>query len=379
MATRGSTWVAAHMRLAFPLSLLISPLLVTLQAWSGTLSVEPPKVESNRYVFPIGLDNTSTGVTSMDFQVRYDPTVFTPVDVVAGASATSAGKVVDGNLSAPGTYSVLVMGLNQNGLPPGEVAQVVFERNPDAAASSSLLTIARPTLSDAQGTVMSATGGEHTVNFDQPAPGDEASPKPDALEPKPEESEAPEPATPDSQGNGNEAAPSLGQNVADAMLSSLSRAARNSPEDQAKIAAKAVPDGNSSRVSGEETPQPKFSIRERRLGNMTAEAQAPETAAQPAAAAQDAHDDSTIKTTTPSSGVQPVPSAEAAAPVSDTVERSALTVEKPNDVLVPSGDGDDVQEGGQENLSRWWTALAAAALMGLLLLAVWRRRKPAHS
>lgn len=338
--------------------------------------MEPPKVESNRYVFPIALDGESSGVTSMDFQVRYDPTVFTPVDVTPGASATAAGKVVDGNLSAPGTYSVLVMGLNQNGMPPGEVAQVVFERNPATGSTSSLLTIARPTLSDAQGTVLPATGGERTVALDASTP-DPASPEKPAEADTPENPE-PDPAaleTPPTTPEVNALGGNLGQSVADAMLSGLSRPSEGGLAGVEKKKSAAVPEGNTPRVTNEAAP----SVADTADGATSSMTQLGNPVQLPAAPSGGATSDSGSDIRQPDNGTVPARQAPEALSVEDGAASAVQTVEKPNDVLVPNGVDDDAQEGGQERSVMLLPALAVAALTALVLLAIWRRRKPAHS
>ena len=175
-------------------------LLITLSiffpAHAGTLAVAPPTVESNRYVFPISLVGAESGVASLDFQFRYDPEIFTPVAVETGAGAMAAGKLADGNLAAPGAYNVLVMGVNQNALPPGEVARIVLERNPGQAASQSNVVVANPTLSSAQGDVLAASGSDRMVRLDGDAPqpddqAEEDAETPETEEPEPDPSEAP--------------------------------------------------------------------------------------------------------------------------------------------------------------------------------------------
>jgi len=369
---RGSTRAATHMRMALPFSLSFAALILVQSAWPGTISVAPPKVESNRYVVPVALDDVTSGVTSMDFQLRYDPTVFTPVEVVAGSSASFAGKVVDGNLTAPGTYTVLVMGLNQNGLPPGEVAQVVFERNPDAEASSSLLAIARTTLSDAQGNVLPSSGGDRLVDLNVPPREQPQTEKPEKPEPDVKapdtESPATPPASPDDKPMGDSLNPDLGPSVADALLSGLSRGAKSSesaPEKTNDVPLRTMPGVTQEKGS---------------IDSATTSA-VENTELARAMPTGDPDSDSTRVTKT--QVTQGTPGTEtngtAAAP-EDSAGLPVVTVEKPNDVLAPDGGADNAQEGDRKQpVSRWQAALPAAVVMGILLLVVWWRRKPAAS
>lgn len=215
------------------MKLVLTPLFfftLMCPAWAGTVALAPPTVESNRYVFPIALDG-APGVASMDFQVRYDPAVFTPVRVEMGAGASAAGKLVEANLASPGSYNVLVMGLNQNALPPGEVARVVFERNGDAALSSSRVSVANTTLASADGQVLPSSGSDQQVRLSgTPAePQDDAEPESPA---EPEDAEsAPEPeAAPVSE---DALGDDVGRSVADAMLSGLSLAPGSVREEKA--------------------------------------------------------------------------------------------------------------------------------------------------
>ncbi|MFM1918374.1 MAG: hypothetical protein RLZZ303_8 [Candidatus Hydrogenedentota bacterium] len=344
-------------------------LLITLSiffpAHAGTLAVAPPTVESNRYVFPISLEGAETGVASLDFQFRYDPEIFTPVSVETGAGAVAAGKLADGNLAAPGAYNVLVMGVNQNALPPGEVARIVLERNPGSGGSQSNVVVANPTLSSAQGDVLAASGSDRMVRLDGEAPepddrAEEDAETPETEEPEPDPSEAP--AAPEE--SGDQMGEDLSRNVADALLVGLAQA---TPSETTE-AKRGVP------VSGEETPETVYSIRERR---MPAEA-LPTVVAVPVQAL----DAERVE----SSDSKAAKVAESAAPVVAPEERPAtpavmnggetttpLTVEEEYSAMTPEADG-NAQEGGRMQ-QPWQEILVVSGVVALIAAAVWWSRR----
>ncbi len=131
-------------------------------AYAGSIQIGAPTVESNRYALPITLSGGGDQVSAMDFRVEYDPAVFRPVSIAPGPMALQANKQVIGNAPAPGEYVVIMHGINRNTVGNGEVAKVVFERI-DGSDVASRLSIASPTLSDAEGSELPVSGGGRSV------------------------------------------------------------------------------------------------------------------------------------------------------------------------------------------------------------------------
>ena len=92
-------------------------------AAAGSLSLGEPTVEDGHYVFPVVLAGESE-VASLNFTLSYDPTRFEPVLAEPGHQAAFAGKQIAANAVAPGTYIVVVLGLNQTAIAAGEVARI---------------------------------------------------------------------------------------------------------------------------------------------------------------------------------------------------------------------------------------------------------------
>ena len=167
---------------------------------AGALVPADPIVESNRYVIPVVLQESGNGVTALDFQLDFDPALFTPVRVEAGPAATAAGKILEANLSQPGGYKVVVMGLNQSPIPDGEVARVVLERTADLQ-DATRFSVNQPTLALADGSKQSAQGGGIDVVPEAETPTEDDSPDSenddDPETPSPDEGEPAEPETDD--------------------------------------------------------------------------------------------------------------------------------------------------------------------------------------
>ena len=124
---------------------------------TGTLQISSPKVEGTQVTIPVMLGgDVGTGISALDFRLTYNPEVLRPVSASAGSAAASADKRVMANISAPGEYIVVMMGMNQTTCTSGEVATVVMERVADSADSKWDLGIKRQTLSSLDGTVIAS-------------------------------------------------------------------------------------------------------------------------------------------------------------------------------------------------------------------------------
>jgi len=231
-------------------------LTLTLPAAAGVLTPVQPIVESNRYVIPVHLSEAQGAVTALDFRLDFDAAAFRPVSVEAGAATLAAGKLVNSNSPEPGVYRVVVMGLNQDAIPPGEVARLVLERV-EPGDGAARFAVSDPTLALADGSKESSSGGEVRVRAatsnEKPAetPAEETpeAPGPET-EPASETGENP-PATEDSLSE------DVTEQVMDGMLGALT-----APQSMAQGSVDAVTPG-ATRVSGEGGGQ-KLSIRERR-------------------------------------------------------------------------------------------------------------------
>ena len=223
--------------------------LLTYPAAAGVLTPREPIVESNRYTIPVYLSGTEGGVTALDFRLDFDAAAFRPVSVEAGAAILSAGKLVNSNSPGPGAYRVVVMGLNQDPSPAGEVARLVLERI-EPGGGAARFAVSDPTLALADGSKEQASGGEVAVRADpgNEAPGEE----PDDETPEPATPEAPDEDDAPSDDTLSEA---VTEQVMDGMLGALTGPAA-APSASAKTP-------GATRVSGEEDGE-KLSIRNRR-------------------------------------------------------------------------------------------------------------------
>ncbi len=160
--------------------LLMAGLLAcTGAAWAeGRLQLGNPSVQGDTVTVPVIMESTDgSGVSSLNFSVRYDPAVLEPVNADTGMVALEADKRVSSNMPVEGEYRVLMMGLNQNTVGNGEVAAVSFRRL-NAEAGSSNVSITDTTMSAPQGMEIPSRGGSRTIDFDSPGgenadPGDE--------------------------------------------------------------------------------------------------------------------------------------------------------------------------------------------------------------
>lgn len=155
-------------------SMWVLVIAASAQAFAGgTLQITDVKVEGTQVTIPVVLGGDSAGsVSALDFRLTYNPEVLRPVSANVGAMASGADKRVMANMSAPGEYIVVMMGMNQTTCSAGEVAQVVMEKVSDSQTANWGLGIAQPTLSSLDGSVIASTA----VPYTQPESTPEKSP-----------------------------------------------------------------------------------------------------------------------------------------------------------------------------------------------------------
>ncbi len=121
--------------------------------------------DSSHILLPIFLETGGSDVSSITFQMKYDPSVLRPGAIEAGPVARSAFKDARGNVPSPGTYMVLIAGINQNSMGSGEVARIQMEKMKDPSSGRTRVIIAKPALSgsDAQTVPCAGSGVEITL------------------------------------------------------------------------------------------------------------------------------------------------------------------------------------------------------------------------
>lgn len=193
--TRGHGGAARRLLLVLPI--LAIALALAPCAWAGSLVLGKPTIQDGQYTFPVSLNGADNQVSSIDFRVQFDPSVFQPVNASAGNSALAANKMVTANYANPGEYVVVMMGLNQSVVPGGPVASVVLQRVGDASATGSTqVAITDPTLAAPDGSELQASGSAFSVNMG----GDKGTPESETPSPAPAKDDttgaAASPATP---------------------------------------------------------------------------------------------------------------------------------------------------------------------------------------
>lgn len=104
-------------------------------------------------------------ISALDFRLRYDPLVFEPLHAAAGAAAVAAGKQVQANMTRPGEYVVVLMGINWTPLGFGEVAKVTLRRIADPPNGNTTIRIDRTTFSTPEGEEAPSRGTEVLLQF----------------------------------------------------------------------------------------------------------------------------------------------------------------------------------------------------------------------
>lgn len=140
--------------------------LLALGAWAGTLRIVSPVVEDGQILVPVAVQgDVADGVAALDFLLNYDPGVLEPVGVSAGSAAVAAGKQVQGSLTNPGQYVVVMLGMNQSAVRSGEVVNVTLRQvgQPDNGRSD--LSISRTTLASLDAVEIPSEGSSATLSL----------------------------------------------------------------------------------------------------------------------------------------------------------------------------------------------------------------------
>lgn len=154
------------MRIVPSLLVIAVSLVAPCPGWAGTLRMDAPSINEDQIIVPVAIEgDVGDGVAALDFYFNYDPAVFEPVGVAVGQAAEAAGKQVHGNLTSPGQYRVVLLGLNQSSVTEGQVAKVVLRRVGQPETGRSELTISGSTLSSPDALPIPSSGSTRTVDL----------------------------------------------------------------------------------------------------------------------------------------------------------------------------------------------------------------------
>lgn len=158
-------------------------LAVVLGAGTASLHIGNVRVEDSEYIISVMLNASAQQAAAADFRLRYDPGAFAPDRVLPGDSARQADKSVTANVTTPGEYVIVVMGLNQNTIPDGELARVVLRATSASDSGESDLAVADATLATWEGIELPVNiHGARVRLRRQPAPDNDTGAREDALE-----------------------------------------------------------------------------------------------------------------------------------------------------------------------------------------------------
>ncbi|HPU97897.1 MAG TPA: cohesin domain-containing protein [Candidatus Hydrogenedentes bacterium] len=140
-------------------------------------------VEADHLVVTVYLQGGGDGV-ALNYTLTYDPNILEPVSIVSGTGVNTAGKSVADNVSGPGRWTVVVMGMNREVIPDGDVATATFKiRSPEAEKIQ--VSVEDPVISTWDGEEIPVTGSRYEVRLnhsgddDQEKVSDSDSPKAD--------------------------------------------------------------------------------------------------------------------------------------------------------------------------------------------------------
>lgn len=148
-----------------PVAMTAALVFISFCACAGTLRIGQPQVDGNQVSVPVLLEgDVADGVASLSFQLNYDPSTVEPQVANPGAAAQSAGKNVTTNVKEPGTYMVVMSGLNSNTIASGEVTSIVLQRRSDAASTN--ISITGTAFASLQGDEIPSRGSTGNISFE---------------------------------------------------------------------------------------------------------------------------------------------------------------------------------------------------------------------
>jgi hypothetical protein len=152
-------------------TVLVMSLVVAHAAWAGQLRIGTARVSGDQVTVPILLNgDVGKGVSTLDFHLNYDPALFEPLAATAGAAATAADKSVQANAPAKGEYVVIMMGLNQNTVTSGEVANIVLRKVGSADSGKANLSVSQTTFASPEGVNIPSQGDQGVIQLSGKTP-----------------------------------------------------------------------------------------------------------------------------------------------------------------------------------------------------------------
>ncbi len=144
------------MRLAI-LSIVIIHVVTFGATLTGGQTATQPGVTG--IVVPVALSAADGEEPSaLGFDLTFDETWLTPVNMTAGPSAIAANKSVGWYSLSPSAVRVLVSGLNQNVIPDGDVVLASFDVASGVTAISLTVAVVNTSVSDPFGVVIASSG-----------------------------------------------------------------------------------------------------------------------------------------------------------------------------------------------------------------------------
>ena len=193
-------------------ALAVVGLLCPGVAFAGRLEMGNARVDGDTVTIPINLTgDIGDGVAAMDFRMSYDPQVLEPVEAGPGPAASQAGKTVNHNSSQPGSYTLVIMGLNQSVMQTGEVATVTMRRVGEPTGGSSNVRILDTTFASITADEIPSRGDSQNLRFDGSQPDEEPEPEEDPQEEMEDEPQQASNSNQDSQSSPSQTATPAGR------------------------------------------------------------------------------------------------------------------------------------------------------------------------
>ncbi len=134
-------------------------LLPAISATAATLEVGIATVSPGERHVPLPVNlfaGPGDEISAIQFDIVFDPFTFALPEILPGEAADAAGKMLSVNMLMPGVLRVLVAGLNQDSIPEGPLAYLLFDVAQDAPPGAYMVWPASAAATDGYGIAMEA-------------------------------------------------------------------------------------------------------------------------------------------------------------------------------------------------------------------------------
>lgn len=151
--------------LAVSIAVIVSMAVPAAHAVSFSVG-KPSGSAGGNIVVPVNINASSSEVAStLQFDIAYDPSKVTPIEVATGAAAKDVDKAASYNIVKPGLLRVVEAGMNQRPVTSGSIADITFKPVEAEPTGKINLKLSNTVVADGSGSPVASNGVDGTFDF----------------------------------------------------------------------------------------------------------------------------------------------------------------------------------------------------------------------